>query len=179
MMATLIAPVASFFLEKTFLLVGLGILTLAFVTFDLVRLKSVRANQWFAFLFYPLLRDYENVRITGASYILIASLLVFLIFPRDIAALSLIFLAVGDPASAIARVLATRSRSRVALGAVACFLACAAAGFVAFYAGLAVSLPAALAGAVVATAVETLHLPLNDNFTMPLLAGMAMLVAQI
>ena len=179
LLATVIAPLASFFLERTLLLICLGALTLIFVTFDLLRCKCARANQWFCFLFYSLLRDYEKARITGASYILIASLLAFLAFPRDIAVLALFFLAVGDPVAAIARRMATRHRSRVALGAAACFLSCVIIGVAVYFAGLAVTVPAALVGALVATAVETLHLPVNDNLTMPLLAGLAMFLMQL
>lgn len=174
MLATLIAPLASFFLERTVLLICLGSLTLFFVGFDLLRLKFALVNQWFTFLFHTLLREYERIHITGASYILIASLLTFLVFPRDIAVLALCFLAVGDPAAAIARSQAIRYRSKIALGAAACFLSCFITAVAFYYAVLPLPPLMMLVGISAATAVETLRLPLNDNLTMPLLSALAM-----
>ena len=112
---------------------------------------------------------------------LIASLIAFLAFPRDIAVLALSFLAVGDPLATIVGKQIGKSKllGKTLEGDLACFISCLAIGFVFYYVGLSVPLLTILAGAISATIVEAMPLPVNDNLTIPILAGAVMTVMQL
>lgn len=64
-------------------------------------------------------------------------------------------------------------------GDLACFISCAALGFVFYYIGLSIPLLAILAGAVSANIVEAVPLLINANLTMPLFAGVVVTLMQI
>lgn len=174
----LVFPVAALFLPRVVLLSSLGAVTFIFLSFELLRLKVLTVNRWFLFYFKPLLREEERTRLTGASYVLISSLIAFLAFPRDVAIVALSFLAVGDAlGTIIGKSLGRRKLwGKTLEGDLACFIACLVTGFVFHYAGLSVSLPAILVGSVGAALMEALPLPINDNLTIPLFAGVVMTV---
>ena len=111
----------------------------------------------------------------------IASLIAFLAFQRDIAVLALSFLAVGDPlANIVGKQIGRRKlRGKTLEGGLACLIACVVTGLIFYYAGLNVPLLTILLGAAVATISEAIPLPINDNLTIPLLAGLVMTVMQI
>jgi len=92
----MVIPVAALFLPMSLLLVCVGTVTAVFLAFEVLRLKTPVINRWFIAHFMLLLREKERSRLTGASYVLISSLIAFLAFERDIAVLALSFLAVGD-----------------------------------------------------------------------------------
>lgn len=174
-------PMAALFLPTMVLLVALGAATGVFLVLDLVRLKAPGVNRWFLWLFRPLLRENEVSHLTGASYMLLASLIALLAFPRDIAVLALSFLAVGD---AVATLVGQWTGRRKLLGKslegeLACFIACVAIGFGFYQAGLNIALPTILVGSVCATLAEAIPLPIDDNLTMPLFAGAVMTIMQI
>lgn len=174
-------PIAALFLPRMVLLISLGAVTFIFLAFELLRFRAPGINRWFFSFFKPLLREKEASRLTGSSYILIASLIAFLAFQRDIAVLALSFLAVGDPvATIVGKWIGKRKLLGKTLeGDLACFVACVAVGFVFYYAGLNIPLLAILAGSVGATIMEAIPLPINDNLTMPLFAGLVMTVMQL
>lgn len=177
----LFAPVAALLLPRMVLLISLGVVTFIFLAFELLRFRAPGINRWFFSFFKPLLREKEASRLTGASYMLVASLIAFLVFQRDIAVLALSFLAVGDP---LATIVGTHIGKRKLLGKtlegdLACFISCIAIGFVFHYAGLSIPLLTILLGSVGATIVEAMPLPINDNLTVPLFAGLVMTVTQL
>ena len=174
-------PIGALFLPKTVLLVVVGLGTSVFLTSDLIRLRVPRVNRWFIWLFKPLLREEEVSHLTSASYMLLASLIALLAFPRDIAVLALSFLAVGD---AVAGIVGQRIGRRKILGSslegsLACLISCVAIGFVFYHAGLNIPLHTVLVGSVCATIAEVLTLRIDDNLTMPLFAGAVMTLMQI
>lgn len=173
-------PVAALFLPRMVLLISLGVVTFVFLAFELLRFRAPGINRWFFSIFKLLLREREVSRLTGTSYMLIASLIAFLAFQRDIAVLALSFLALGDAVATIAgkRIGKRRFRGKTLEGDLACFISCIAVGLVFHYAGLNIPLLTVLVGAVGATIVEAMPLPINDNLTMPLFAGVVMTVMQ-
>jgi glycerol-3-phosphate acyltransferase PlsY len=144
----------------------------SFVTVDLVRFKHSRLNRWYVKRLRPFIRTTEVSRITGASYMAIAAAVAFLSFDPIVAALSLCFLGAGDPVSGI---IGCRPGTRL-LGnktvesSLGCFAACLVPA-VLFNLFGGVPLLFGVAGAVVATVVEALPLPVNDNITVPLMSG--------
>jgi len=177
----LFIPIVALFLHGMVLVISLCVVTFILLAFELIRFKAPAINRWFFSCFKPLLREEEASRLTGASYMLIASLIAFLVFQRDIAVLALSFLAVGDPLATIVgkRIGKRKLLGKTLEGDLACFISCVAIGLVFYYAGLNIPLLTILLGSIGATIVEAIPLPINDNLTMPLFAGLVMTVMQI
>jgi dolichol kinase len=153
--------------------------TFLFLIFEVVRIKVSIVNSWFYSNCRLIVRDEEVSRLTGASYMFIAALLLFLLFERDIAILAIAFLAIGDPLATVVGSFAGRIRlfGKSLEGNLACLLACIVIGLICYYAGFALTLPSIIIGAVIATVAEALQLPVNDNLTIPLFSAGAMTFA--
>ncbi|MCX6003300.1 MAG: hypothetical protein NTX46_02545 [Chloroflexi bacterium] len=172
--------VAALFLPRVLLLSLLGVAAFLFLLFEFIRFMSPIVNQWFNSFFKLVLRGSETSHLTGASYLLLASLISFLIFTRDVAVVSVCFLAVGD---ALATVIGEynggkRLWNKTLESDLSCLLACLVVGFILYYAGLNVSVPTVVVGSIVAAIAEALPLPVDDNLTIPFFAGLAMTLMQ-
>ena len=154
----------------------MGILALISLGLDLMRFRIAGLNQLFLRWLAPLLKHDEDRKITGASYMLAAALIAFLVFDRQVAVLALFFLALGDPAAALVgsrmpgpRLLGKSPGGTAAFGAVSMLvvLALSLTGVIDYHWGM-------LVGVVVAALVELAPLPVDDNLTIPLASGAAM-----
>lgn len=173
--------IAALFLPRIVLLISLGVVTFILLTVELLRFKVPNINRVFLRFYKPLLREKEISHLIGASYLFTASLLAFLVFPRDIAVLAISFMAVGD---AVAAFVGKRIGKRKLLGKtleadLASFISCLAVGFIFYSVGLELPLLTIVVGSVVAAVVEAMPIPINDNLTIPLLSGVVMTVMRI
>lgn len=75
----------------------LGLAFLVSATVEILRLNYRQLNRWTIRLSRHIIRRSELKQITGTPYYLGAAFLVFMIFNKDIAILSLMYLAIGDP----------------------------------------------------------------------------------
>ena len=94
-------PLAGIFAPQPELAASVAVLALISLGLDLVRFRMAGLNRLFLRWLAPLLKHDEDRKITGASYMLAAALIAFLIFDRQVAVLALLFLALGDPAAAL------------------------------------------------------------------------------
>jgi dolichol kinase len=154
------------------LLIGLVV---ASIGFELARLHEDRFRRWFREFFGELIRDHEQFNLLGSTYLLIAALLAVEIFPQPVAAAALGYTVLGDALAALAGRAYGRTRffnkslEGYAAGLVGCLLW---AGYVTLFGGLRWEI--ALVGALVASLVELLPIPLDDNLGMTLFAGYSM-----
>jgi dolichol kinase len=180
----LVIPIAALFLPRTTLLIALGVITFVVLAFELIRLKVPVVNRWFLSFFKPLLRGGEVSHFTGTGYTLVGALIAFLVFPRDIAVVAVSFLAVGDAMATVVgkRIGKTRllGKGKTLEGSLTCFISCLMVGIIYYFIGLDVGLLAIAVGALGAAIIEAIPLPfpLNDNLTIPVFAGLVMLVIQ-
>jgi dolichol kinase len=176
MIASFSIVIAVWLLPKVPLLLSLGSVTFLFLTFEFIRLRFTGINWWFISHFRSMLREEEVSNVTTASYVLIAAVVAYLAFGKDIAVCAVSFLAIGDVAAAIVgeRIGMTRLFGKALEGDLACFVSCLAIGFILCYAGKDVSPLAILAGSVGATLGQAIRMPVDDNLTLPLLAGVLM-----
>ena len=157
------------------------------VTGEVARRVFPTLNQLFLTHLAVLLKSGEAQQITGATFLAAGSLITLVLFSTEIAALALMFLALGDPVAALVGSrfgrLRTSSffsfgqarRQSKSLEGTLAFLA-VALGLVAVFWGAKVFdnyWPAVL-GAVVAAVVESLPLPIDDNFSVPLASAVVM-----
>jgi len=155
--------------------------TVGFLIFEAVRLRFPPLNRRFLTCFQALLREREASTLTSSAYLLIAASIVFIFCDKSIAAIALTFVAVGDPVAGVVRGEFPgniRLWGKSLRGSGACLLACLAAG--AILASITqVALWVVVIGAVCATLMEFFPLPLNDNLTIPLVAGGVMMLVKL
>ena len=155
-----------------------GLVAALSLAVDLARLSDRNANRWFIRMFGAVMRKSERRGVTGASYYLIGACASILLFPPAVAIAATLFLVFGDFAAALVGMAVGRIRllgGKTLEGAAACFAVCAAVGLLIFW-KMAPSwtYPAlTLAGAGAATLAELLPGPFNDNLTIPLISGFA------
>ena len=154
---------------------------------DFLRLRLTSVKSVFIVLFGSMLRRKELSTLTGASYLMLASLVCLLIFGMGpegrvsgvfIAAMG--FLALGDTAAAIVGLSIGRVRifRKTLEGTLAGLLVClGVAWLVSILPGLDFPLGIGILGAVSASVVEALPIEVNDNVVIPLLSGMVMMIA--
>ena len=143
---------------------------------DIARFRVERLNRVFLRWLSPLLKDGERSRVTGATYMAMAALAVFLLFDRTVAVAALLFLSLGDPAAALVgrgmpgpRIFGKSPVGTAAFIAVSWAVVgvLVSAGVVEYHWGL-------IAGAVAAGLAELAPLPVDDNLTVPIAAGAVM-----
>jgi glycerol-3-phosphate acyltransferase PlsY len=173
-------PVLALFIARDILLIFLGAVTALFVAWEIVRFISPSVNRWMASRLRLILKRKERFQLTGSTYLLFASLVVFFFFEKYVAVTSLLFLSIGDfMAATIGQKYGRHRLFKKSLeGSLACLVSCFLIGVVMTQTDSGMALPVALAGAFSATVVELLPIPVDDNFTVPLFsAGVMALTA--
>ena len=168
----LILPVIYFFLEKPTMLIFVGILVGISIAIEGVKWFSMSFRDFFFQTFAPILRrDEQKGAITGATYYIISAFLCILLFSKTLAVVCIFFMVLGDLAAALVgkkwgktKLLGTKSLE----GSAACFVVCAAIALITL------NPVTGIIGALVATIVEMLPFPIDDNLTVPLVSGAVM-----
>jgi len=150
-------------------------LTASAIALDVLRIHERRVRTFFRLFFGEMIREHERMSLLGSTYLLLAALLSIELFPQPVAATAIGFTVIGDAFGAlVGRAWGKHKVFNKSLeGGLGCLAACLAwAAFVVSVGG--VSAPVAIAGAVVATVVEMLPIPLDDNLGITLAAGYTM-----
>ena len=166
-------PLAAIFLAEPYPVILAGILALGSLALDLARFRIAWLNRIFLDKLRVLLKSSEDSRLTGATFLLIAACLSFLLFEKEVAIAVLLFLSLGDPVAALVgqSVPGPRIFGKSPVGTLAFILASLAVVGALTAGGIADFRWMFLAGAVVAGLVELAPLPLDDNLTVPIIAG--------
>ena len=172
-------PILALFVSKEVLLITLGAMAGIFVAWEIVRFASPRVNRWMVPHLGVILKGEERSRPTGTTYLLLASLAVFLLFDKYVAIASLLFLSIGD---LMATVIGEKFGKRILFnksseGSLACLASCLLIGIVMSRLTPAMALPVAIVGAVSATIVELVPIPIDDNLTVPVVSAAAIALA--
>ena len=176
--ASSVFPVLALFLEEGLLLTLLLATTLLYVGSDVARLLVKRLGKLFSRLFSSLLRESEEERLTGSSYVLLGTLGSFALFPPDVAVLAVLYAALGDPIAAVVggRFAGKRIAGKSPWGTAAMIaIGLGIAGLLHITGAIGFRWPAAV-GAAVAGITELAPLPLDDNLVVPLAAGGVMVL---
>ena len=170
-LGALVIPILYWFLPWKFSITVLSLVTFGVVIADVSRLIHTPFTRFIYRKVGRLLRRHEYKKFTGASYILTASLLVILVFPKPIAVTVLVYIIVGDTAASIFGKLF--GRTKLAKGkSLEGSLAFLTFAFLASVPVPYVPTTTKLLGAMFATFVEFLPLKLDDNLTVPVLTGL-------
>ncbi|HWU43722.1 MAG TPA: hypothetical protein VN132_09800 [Bdellovibrio sp.] len=149
-----------------------------FVPFDFLRQKHPALNEWSLHAFRPIMRQSEAKNLAGTTYLLTGVLLIDLLFPRPVVALTLLFLAFADPIASYFGILYGKDKifgHKSIQGFMAAFFVCAGLTLAYLLTHnylmdrlLVVSLLAGLVGAF----AELIPIgKLDDNLTLPVMSA--------
>lgn len=147
---------------------------------DLGRLKIKTFNDRIAKDFKWLIRDKEKASISTMTYFLSGSLISLLLFPKEIAIASILFLAVGDPVASIVGIRFGKNRilwGKSVEGFLACFIACYLISYMMFANNVSSSFSLfifSILSALTVSIAEVLPFKYDDNLTIPVLSGFVM-----
>jgi dolichol kinase len=180
-LGSLVMPLAMFFPvlpwprgRHAWALLLLALVVVA-VAVDAIRVHDARVRRIFGRLFGGMIREHERFNLLGSTYLLLAALLAVEIFPIELAATALGFTVLGDALAAMVGKGWGRTRffGKTLEGALGGLAGCVAWAALAAGTG---QLPwgVAMAGALIASLVEFLPIPLDDNLGITLISGYAM-----
>lgn len=170
-------PILAIFVPGDTLPITLGVVTALFVILEAARFVFPGINNWLILHLGAMLKSQEHFQPTGSTSLLIASLVVFSLFEKDIAITSLLFVAIGDLAASIIGDKYGRQaviNHKTMEGSLACLISCLAIGMVISRFSPVMTISMAIYGAAWATLIEMLPLPMDDNFSMPVFSALAM-----
>ena len=192
-------PLMGIFFSDVTMVILLAVLSGVAVAVETARFRLPSFNRLLVRRFSSLLKETEDRRITGATYIAIAALISFLVFDKPVAITALFFLSLGDPAAALvgshvgsftlsigprfgrssrsgrqALVRVGRVFGKSPWGTLAFMIVAIAVAGVLSAADVVTFHSALAAGAAVAALVELIPSGLDDNVTIPLVSGAAM-----
>ena len=156
-----------------------------FLTAEYCRLRFPRLNAFSIRVMGPVMRKNEVDRMSGTPFYIGSVLLAILIFPKPIAILSTLFLAIGDPMSSIFGITWGHkslrfSNGKSLIGTAAGMGICSIITFlyliitdVSFFPSLCI----ALAGGIAGGGAEMIPLEIDDNFSIPLVSGLALWIS--
>ena len=154
-------------------LLGLGVVALGI---DLLRMHHREVGFWFRRFFGEMVRKHEEMSLLGSSYIVLAGIIALAAFPREVAATALGFTILGDAFAALIGKAVGRTPlfGKTLEGALGGLAVCLLWGSLVAATGV---LPwdVVIAGALVASLVELLPIPLDDNLGITLASGITML----
>ena len=147
--------------------------TFLFILFDYLRFKSKAIKLFFSLFFDKMLKEHElNGKLTGASWVMISSSIVILLFSKEVAVISLVFLSIGDTVAGLfgRNYGKIRIGNKTLEGFIAGFFSCLIISL--FYRPLQFSITAS--GAFFGILFETLPLPFDDNLKIPIASAIVM-----
>jgi dolichol kinase len=171
----------------------LGLFLAMNLAVETARLRIPAINELVVRFWGPLMRSCEVNRYTGTPYYIASSLIAVGIFPKPIAALSIAFLAVGDPIASLFGILygdrsLRFSNGKSLIGTAAGMFACAVVAFfflqfmnqtqfmeLSFEHLLILSGVGGIAGG----GAELLPMEVDDNFAIPVVSGFVLWLAFI
>ena len=156
-----------------------------FLTAEYARLRFPRVNAFAIRAMGPIMRKNEVNKVSGTPFYIGSVLLAVIIFPKPIAILSILFLAIGDPISSIFGISWGHKGLRFANGksligtAAGMGICCIITFIYLVVTGVPVfsSVCIALAGGLAGGGAEMIPLEIDDNFSIPLVSGLALWVA--
>lgn len=151
---------------------------LAFVPVDFARQKFPALNDFLLHLFKPFMRESEAHGLAGTTFLLTGATLVIFICPREIATLSLLFLAFADPFASYFGIRYGKDKifgHKSVQGSIAAFIICAFLTVVYLYThGLLMDrvIIVGLIGGLIGALAELIPVArLDDNLTLPIFSA--------
>ncbi|HEX68068.1 MAG TPA: hypothetical protein ENG13_03270 [bacterium] len=153
-----------------------GFLLLLMLVFETTRFLKPGFNKWVFEHVKALVKESEKTQPTGTTFFLTSVLATIIFFPKYIAVASLTFLALGDVAAACVGEKWGKIKMfhKSLEGTLTFFGVSVIAGWLLHFLYPQLTLPLILWGSLTAAVVEVLPLPVDDNFSIPLITSFVM-----
>lgn len=155
----------------------LAMVCLVIVLVDFLRLHVNGVKEAFILFFGSFLRRHEIRRLSGASYLLLGCLITSLLYSKPIVIASCTYIIVGDTFAAIfgQNIKSPKIfQNKTVLGSVGFLGASLVSAFLLYHLTGILPLSHLVIGALAASIFEALPLPLDDNFSVPIITGFVM-----
>jgi dolichol kinase len=169
-LTSLSIPIGFFILNPVVVKVILIAAAAASLIFDITRIfGNGFVKKYLDLVFGFIMRPREEKRLSGSTTILTAALVVYLIYDINIAAASMIIIVIGDTAAAIIgrRFGRLKFKNKSLEGSLAFIIFSS----LAVYPVPNLSLQIGIWGSIVGAVIEALPISIDDNITVPLIAG--------
>jgi len=175
---TLVIPFTYLFvLESRFQVLRILVpLTLFAIVIEYLRFRSIVIKKIFNNFFKLMLRLHEtNGKFTGATWVFIGSTLTILIFPKEIAVISLVYMSLGDATAGLVgkKIGKTKFYNKTIEGSIAGLIVCLLSGY---FVPLTLPLVVVFSGAFAAMFIELMPISIDDNLSVPLFGGTIMVI---
>lgn len=150
---------------------------LAIAMVDFLRLHVNGIKEAFILFFGSFLRRHEIRRLSGASYLLLGCFITSLLYSKPIVVAACTYIIVGDTFAAIfgQNIKSPRIfQNKTVLGSLSFLLASLLGAYLLHILTGALPFSHLVIGAVAASVFESLPLPLDDNFSVPIITGFVM-----
>jgi dolichol kinase len=177
---SLLIPVGLVLLNRTTALYVLVPMSLTAVVIEVLRTRSGVVRDLVEKIFGFMMRPEEippvpaPVRFNGATWVLVTSTFLVAVFPIPVAAAAIAIGLIGDAAAALVGRTLGRTRIGNSLKTFEGALAFVISTLPIVWIVPGISILAGLVGILTAAVVEALHLPMNDNFSVPVSAAIVM-----
>jgi len=180
-------PIGYLYIEKNTVLLILSIILLLLFLVELVKYKSESIYHLYMKYFKDMLREHEydrkRFRITGASWVVFSAIFCIILFPKLIAVTGLLMLSFADSTSALVGRLWGKKQfapNRSYIGTITFFIVgILIVLFAPKYFGTPKEYVLVFIALSVTTIVDALSLPVDDNFTIPVVCCGAMYILYI
>ncbi|MEO8514852.1 MAG: dolichol kinase [Ignavibacteria bacterium] len=168
-------PIGYLYIPKDIVLLILGVLLVMMAVFELLKYKSNLMHSVYVKYFKHMLREHEydrsKFRLNGASWVILASIFCIILFPKLIAVTGLLMLSFADSTSALlGRIFGKKqyAPNRSYVGTIAFFVI----GIIIIllspkYSGGVKEYVIGFIAVAVTTIADAVSLPVDDNFTIP------------
>jgi dolichol kinase len=168
-------PIGYLYVEKNTVLLILGILLALLFLIEFIKYKSDFIYSLYVKYFKDMLREHEydrkKFRINGASWVLFSAIFCIILFPKLIAITGLLMLSFADSTSALAGRLWGKKQfapNRSYIGTIAFFIVgIFIVLFAPKYFGSVKEYALVFIALLVTTTTDAMSLPVDDNFTIP------------
>lgn len=144
---------------------------------DFLRLHVNGFKEAFILFFGSFLRRHEIRRLSGASYLLLGCFITSLLYSKPIVVAACTYIIVGDTFAAIfgQNIKSPRIfQNKTVLGSLSFLLASLLGAYLLYIFTGELPFSYLVIGAVAASVFESLPLPLDDNFSVPIITGFVM-----
>ncbi|MDH4211164.1 MAG: hypothetical protein OEV79_06910 [candidate division WOR-3 bacterium] len=144
---------------------------------DFLRLHINGIKEAFILFFGSFLRRHEIRRLSGASYLLLGCFITSLLYGKPIVVAACSYIIVGDTFAAIfgQNIKSPRIfQNKTVLGTLAFLVASMISAYLLYILTGSLPLWHLIVGAIAASVFESLPLPLDDNFSVPIITGFIM-----
>ncbi len=171
-LVSMMFPLGYFVIERENMLIFIATLFVISLGMELGIIFIPSIGQYINPIFKSIMRGAEEKKISGATYLLAGAGITIYFFDKDVAIIALLLVSVSDTAAAIVGTAYGKVRlwGKTLEGSTAYFTATG----ILMMLMQSLTLEQMLVGLFTGTLVELLPIPINDNLTMPVIAGFAM-----